>query len=106
MEHLVDLLEEDEAGYVFVLRIALREVPPDVTEPRRAEQGIADRVRQDIGIGVPHEAQLISDLHPAQDELSVRGEAMKVDPDPHSDHRPILTLPSRSGQPGAAGWLL
>ena len=65
--------------------VGVGEVLADVAEPGRAEQGVDDRVGEDVGVGVACEAALAGDLDPAQDQPAAVLEAVGVDADagPH-----------------------
>ena len=53
-------------------------MPPDVTQSRRAEQRVTDRVKQHVGIGVSGQTQVIGNVHAADDQFAVRRKAVDV----------------------------
>ena len=70
--------EEVEAVGPLPARVGVGEVSAEVAQRRRAEEGVDDRVREDIGVGVPVEADVRRDRHAAQDERAPRHEAVDV----------------------------
>ena len=53
-------------------------MPSYITERSRTEQSIADRMEQNIGIGMPEEPCFMRYLHPAEKELSPLGEPVNI----------------------------
>src|SRR5574340_332899 len=45
-------------------------MPADVAQRRRAEQRVADRVQQHVGIGMAEQAPVIRNVHAADDQLA------------------------------------
>ena len=52
----------------FVGRVLIREMGPQVAGPHRAQEGVADGVGQDVGIGMAQQPQGMRDFHPSQDQ--------------------------------------
>ena len=50
----------------------------DIAIGERAENGIRDRMSENIGVGVPFEAVIVRDLEPAQPDMIARTESMHV----------------------------
>src|SRR5262249_41611200 len=61
-----------------ILRIGIGKVLSDVAEGSRADQRVAYRVQQHIGVGMPVEAPVVRDGHPADHEHASRLERMRV----------------------------
>src|SRR5262249_2255957 len=80
-----DLAEEGAAVGVLVPGIGVGEVPADVAERCGSEQRVADRVDQDVGVGVTGEALLEGDRDAAVPGPAARGERVDVESlaDPH-----------------------
>ncbi len=57
-DHLHDLFQQDEAGNILVGRVLIREVAAQVAGPHRAQEGVANGVAQDVGVGVAQEPQM------------------------------------------------
>src|SRR6185295_16017969 len=68
------------------LGVAVGIVAADVAERGRAEQRVADRVRQYVGIRVPGETLVVRDLDAADHQLAAGDEGMHVEAlaDPHA----------------------
>jgi len=64
----------------FHCRSVVREVPADVAPGHRAEDGVRDRVRQHIGVGVPRQPLLGRDRHAAEDERPSVNQPVQVVP--------------------------
>ena len=50
----------------------------DVAQRGRAQEGVDDRVREHVGVGVALQAALVLDLDPAEHEPAVRREGVGV----------------------------
>jgi transposase InsO family protein len=73
---------------VPVALVGVREVLADIAEPGGPEQRIDDRVRENVGIGVPVEAALLRDRDAAEHQPPAVGEPVAVVADPaHRGHR-------------------
>ena len=53
------------------LRIGVGEMAADIAQGRRTEDGVGDRVQQHVGVGVAQQAQVVRDLHAADDQVAV-----------------------------------
>ena len=51
-----DLFQQQEAGDILEGRVMIREVAAQVTGAHGAQEGVADGVAQDVGIGMPQQA--------------------------------------------------
>ena len=60
-------------------------MPPDVAQARGAQERVADRVHEHVGVGMPQQALVMRNLDAADDELAPFGERMHIEtlPDPH-----------------------
>ena len=61
----------DRVG-VPIAGIGIREALADVPQTRRPQEGVHDRVSENVRVGMPRQAQLARDLDPAQDEPPAR----------------------------------
>ena len=78
--------------------IGVREVLADVAERCRAQQGVRDGVRQNVGVGVAVKARLRGYPNPAEDQRPPWGQTMHVP----ADAAPTVTrigLPVMSAEP-------
>ena len=77
-----------------------REQRADVPQPGRPEHGVDHGVREDVGVGVALEADLVRNLDAAQHEPAPRGEAVGVvaDPDPGAHRGSSQAHPSGSSR--------
>ena len=71
--------EQTQRVRVLPLRIAGRKVGAEIALRARAEQSVADRVRQHVGIAVAERALLERDPHAAEDERPAFDQAMDVE---------------------------
>ncbi len=69
-------------------------MPADIAQAGSAEQGIRDRVKQNVGVGMAEQATLEGDVHPADDELPARHQCMDVEtlPDAHYATFPSINI--------------
>ena len=72
------LPEEIEAVGIEKCWVARWKVSPDVAKRRGAKQRIANRVKEDVGIGVSFEAAIELDMHAAKHERATLDKAMHV----------------------------
>ena len=72
--------KQDEAGNVFVGRVLIREMGSQVAGPHCAQKGVADGVRQDIGVGMAQQPLGMRDFHPSQDQGAPRHQPVGVIP--------------------------
>ena len=97
-----DPRQEDHAVRALVGWVGVREEPPYVAGAHGAEDGVHERVGDDVGIGVALEPALRGDVHPAEDEGAPLGERVDVkpmaDPERHCTSPPWGTT-SSSPQP-------
>src|SRR5699024_2918945 len=66
---------------VLPLRISGRKMEADIAEGGCAEEGVCDRVEQNIGVGVSGEPAVEGDGHSAEHHRAIGGEAMDIVPD-------------------------
>ena len=73
-------------------------MPADVAERGGAEERIAHRVDEDVGVGVPREAFFERYRHPAEDELPALHQRVHIVSlaDPHDTPLSIFSAISRS----------
>ena len=83
--------QELAAVDALVAGVRVGEVPADVAQRRRAQQRVADRVQEHVGVAVAQEALVVRDLDPADHELPARDERVDVEslPDAKGAHRGI-----------------
>ena len=62
--------------------VRIRKVRSDVPKSGCAEEGIAQGVSEDIGIGMTEEPLVIRNPHPAEDERAFPHQTMKIEPHP------------------------
>ena len=77
-EQVGHMLQQDETRNAFVAGISVGKVFPDVPQGCRAEQGVTDRMEQDVRIGVTFEPQMKGYFHTAENELSVSHQTVDV----------------------------
>ena len=80
-----DLGEQPAAVEPLPLRVGVGEELADVAERGGAEQGVGDRVEDDVGVGVAGQAALVVDPDAAEDQRAALDQPMGVvtDPDAH-----------------------
>ena len=66
--------------------VGVREVRPEIPQTGGAEQGVDQRVGQDVGVRVPGEAAVVLDADAAEDECPSRLEAVGVPADTAAGH--------------------
>ena len=69
-DFLTHLAQQFQAVRALERGVRIREVRADVAEARGTQQGIANRMQQNVGIAVAQEALLVRDIHPADDALA------------------------------------
>ncbi len=96
-EPIDDLGQEPGTVEPAPFRVGIRIVLADVSQSCRAEQGIGERMTDDISVGVPCQAPGVINPHTRQDQRPPLHQSMRVVPDPYSqgDH-----LPPEGRQPG------
>src|SRR6266850_580951 len=93
---LLGMFEEQQAVGALPLRIAIRKMRADISEPRRTKQRIAKRMRQHVAVRVPHRPLVERQLHPANDKLSPRFQPVQVVADAAARAHAFLRSSSRS----------
>jgi hypothetical protein len=81
LEQIQGELEELSARGILPPWIAGREIGSDVTERRRSQKSVDNRMEQDIGIGVPGQSSMVGNNDPSEYERAdgvVRRESMHV----------------------------
>ena len=76
-------------------------MPADVPRPRRAEQGVGQRVGDRVGVGVPDQAVGVRNRDAAEHEGAPFLEPMAVVADADADHR-VTQRPSSGAAGGAS----
>ena len=66
--------------------VGVREEHADVVRAHGAEHGVGHGVRQHVRVGVAQKAQLVRDVHAAQDELAALHEPVHVNAQPYPHH--------------------
>ena len=69
--------QRDRVGAAPAL-VGVGEVLADVAQPGRPQQRVHDRVREDVGVGVAGQAQLVLDAHAAEDQRAALDQAVGV----------------------------
>ncbi len=64
---------------------------PISPKPARPQQGIRDRVTQDVGIGMAGQSRRVRNLHTAEHQWSLRRKSMRIEtePDSHPTTHPL-----------------
>ena len=78
----VGVAEQVERVRAFPALVVRREERADVAEPGRAEQGVDQRVRDDVAVGVAGQAPLGVEANASEHERHALLERMCVDPEP------------------------
>src|SRR4051794_27879370 len=81
----VGLAQQVEARGTVVPSIVRGKEAADVTEPCRTENGIHERMRDDVPVGVAGEAAVVVEAHAAEDERDTALEGMRVNADPDAE---------------------
>ena len=74
-----DPAQQDAAVDAGERGVGIREMAADVAQPGRAQQRIADRVQQHVGVGVSGQPQVVGNVDAADDELAAGGEGVDVE---------------------------
>lgn len=77
-EQLAHPTQEEEARSVFPARRRVGEMPPDVAESARPQQGVTDGVGEHVAIGMADRTFLKRDPHTAQDQLAACHQSVKI----------------------------
>jgi hypothetical protein len=80
-------------------RIRFREMLADVAEPRRAEQGVGERVTHGIAVGVPSQPRFAVEAQAAEEQLARVIARMDVEAEPDELVIHALPPPSRDPRP-------
>src|ERR1700730_11589332 len=72
------MFQEQQAVGALPLRIAIRKVCPNIPEPRRTQQRIANRMRQHVAIRVPRRPLIERQRNPPNDEGPARFQPVQV----------------------------
>src|SRR5207249_3748321 len=84
--------QEYQAVASFPARICVREMHPDIAQRGGAENRVRDCVRENVGVGMPFEAEFTRDRDAAEDQRPVGREAMDIPAQPGSDVGQVRTL--------------
>ena len=79
LQLLGDAAQQDAAVDAGKRRVGVREMAADVAQPRRAQQRVADRVQQHVGVGMAGEPALVGNVDAADDELAIFGKSVHVE---------------------------
>ena len=85
-----DRTEQNQAGDVFPFRIMVGKMMSQVAQPRRPQQGIADGVKQNVGVGMAGESQWMGNIDTADHAATPRFQPMYVISGADSQHRLFL----------------
>lgn len=79
------VFQKQQGIRTLVLGVGVREMPPDISQPRRAQQGVGNGVEQHIGVGMAVQPLFVVDLHAAQYQVTAFHQPVHVVamPDPH-----------------------
>ena len=70
--------QQDERVGALVRGVGVGEEPADVAEPTRPQDGVRERVRDDVGVGVAVKPAIVRNVHAAQDQAAALGEGVDV----------------------------
>ena len=94
VQHGSDTAEDFEAADAANAGVGIGKEVTDVGFAGGAEEGIGDRVAEDIGVGVAVETERVGDHHAAEDEGAVHDEAVDIVAYAGGDHsRPRSNFP-------------
>jgi len=85
------------------LRIGVRKVPTDVSQPCGAQHRVGDGVKQHIRIGMAQQARRVRNGHPAQNQLAPGHQGMHVPAFTNTDVVHALLLKTASAKAKSAG---
>src|ERR1039458_8972702 len=77
--------QEHQAVAAVPLGVGIGKMHPNIAQGGRAQNGVGNRVGQDVGIRVSLQAQLEGHRNSAQDQRSAGGETVYVPPEPRAD---------------------
>ncbi len=80
---------EHATVHISVSRIGIGEQLADVSQPRRPQQCITQRVQDDVGVTVPAQPAVVLDPHAAQQERTPRSRSMQIVSAPDAIHARI-----------------
>ena len=92
--------EQIDAARVFPLRIGIGKMFADIAQPDRAQQGVANRVRQRVGVGMPFESARMRNFDSAQNQrarIARSAKAMRVESEANSKRIHCRRLYARGG---------
>ena len=64
------VFQKQQGIRTLVLGVGVREMPPDISQPRRAQQGVGNGVEQHVGVGMAVQPLFVVDLHAAQYQVT------------------------------------
>ena len=103
IQHSLGVLQESQTGGIFPTRIFVREVRADVPKSGGAQQRVANRVRQDIAIGMADRAFVERYFDASDHELAVCREPVQIVTD--SGLRHFAACPGFADLVWARSWL-
>jgi hypothetical protein len=71
--------QQDAAVDTPVLRIARREMPADITQRSRTQQGIAQRMQHDVAVRVSRQPRVMRDLDTTEHQSPAGLKGMGID---------------------------
>ena len=89
-EQRADTAQQQHAVRALIGGVFIRKMLPDVPERGGAEQGVHQRMREHVGVGVPEQALLPGDVDPAEDQPAALDQPVHVIPIPDS-HGSLLS---------------
>ncbi|MOA29028.1 hypothetical protein D3C78_1500150 [compost metagenome] len=70
--------QQDAAVGTLECGIGVRKMPPDIAQPRGAQQRVGNGVQQHIGIGMAHQTMRVRDRDTADDQRPAFNQGMHV----------------------------
>ena len=70
------------------MRIGRGEMISDVAQGRRAEEGVGNRMKRDVGIAVTSESPIVRNLNAAEHNWSIASKCMDIEPGTGAAGRP------------------
>ena len=83
------MLQQEDGVGTLPLRVRVGEMPAEVSQGARPEDGVGQGVGQDVGVRVAERSAFERNPDPAQDERPAYGEPVRIEsvPDPECAHR-------------------
>ena len=78
LQHVITLLQQYATVDIFILRIGVREVPADITGGNTAQQGITQRMNQNIAVRMRNKTMTVRDPDTTKDYMVTLTKSMHV----------------------------